>query len=48
MFTKNVGIGNNPVERDEIDDVGFGQNQNHVEVLDGFGQKLELGTPLLI
>ena len=35
----NVGFGNNPIERDEIDDVGFGQNQNHVEVVDGFGQK---------
>ena len=36
---ENIGFGNNPVERDEIDDVGFGQNQNHVEVVDGFGQK---------
>ena len=37
---ENVGFGNNHVERDEIDDdVGFGQNQNHVEVVDGFGQK---------
>ena len=39
---ENVGIGNNPVERDEIDDDGFGQNQNHVEVVDGFGQKQNL------